>query len=122
MELMEKATATPVPPEQDLRRSPRYKVNLHVLVSALVQGAHKLIPAYGRNIGEGGMCVFVPAQLALGDLIELSLRLPGMVDKVAFRARIRNVERFNYSIEFAALDERARQNISASCRFLEGRQ
>jgi Tfp pilus assembly protein PilZ len=122
MESTERAEATPVCEAQDMRRTRRYKINLHVMVSTLVRGINKLIPAYGRNLGEGGICLFVPAQLALGDLVELVLSLPGAKSKLAVRGRVKSVERFNYSIEFTGIDERTRQAIADSCRLLGGAQ
>lgn len=102
----------------DMRRAQRYKINLHVIISTLVRGINKLIPGYGRNLGEGGICVFVPAQLRPGDAVEIALKLPGAKDKVAVCGRIRGVDRFNYSIEFTGLDEWTRRAISESCRKL----
>jgi len=105
---------------QDLRRSQRYKINLHVIVSTFVRGISKLIPGYARNLCEGGMCVFVPAQLKLGDAVEIALQLPGANDKVAVRGQIKSAERFNYSIEFRCVDERIQRAIAESCRRLAG--
>ena len=122
MELTGAVAAVQVSDERDMRRSQRYKINLHVMVSTLVRGINKLIPAYGRNLGEGGICLFVPAQLALGDLVELVLSLPGAKSKLAVRGRVKSVERFNYSIEFTGIDERTRQAIADSCRLLGGAQ
>jgi PilZ domain len=122
MESTERVETTPVCEAQDMRRSRRYKINLHVMVSTLVRGINKLIPAYGRNLGEGGISLFVPAQLALGNLVELAMNLPGGNGKIAVRGRIRSVERFNYSIEFTGIDERTRRAIADSCRLLGGTQ
>ena len=106
----------------EMRRSQRYKINLHVIISTFVQGISKLIPGYGRNLGEGGMCVFVPAPLKIGDAVEIALQLPGAQAKVALRGRVKSVERFNYSIEFTPIDERARGAILDACRALGGAQ
>jgi PilZ domain len=120
MEVKEMISATSTGERQDMRRSQRHKINLHVMVSTLVRGINKLIPAYGRNLGEGGMCVFVPAQLSLGDVVDLAVQFPGAETKTVVRGRIRGVERFNYSIEFTSVDERTRQLIADSCQLLLG--
>jgi len=104
--------------ERDMRRSQRYKINLHVIISTLVRGINKLIPGYGRNLCEGGICVFVPAQLRPGDAVEIALQLPGAQGKVALRGRIKSVARFDYSIEFTLMDELTRQAIADSCKCL----
>jgi hypothetical protein len=122
MELNETVSSTPVAETPDMRRLRRYKINLHMMVSAFVRGINKLISAYGRNLCEGGICVFVPAHLAPGDAVEMALQLPGAKAGVALRGRIKSVERFNYSIEFTFIDERTRQVIADSCRMLGGEQ
>jgi len=122
MELNDIVSSTPVCETQDMRRLRRYKINLHMMVSAFARGINKLMPAYGRNLCEGGICVFVPARLAPGDAVEMALQLPGAKARVALRGRIKSVERFYYSIEFTSIDERTRQVIADSCRMLGGEQ
>ena len=103
---------------QDMRRSQRYKINLHVIISTLVRGINKLIPGYGRNLCEGGICVFVPAQLRPGDAVEIALQLPGAQGKSALQGRIKSAARFDYSIEFTLMDEPTRKAIADSCKRL----
>src|SRR5690242_1424047 len=109
------ATATAVP---DYRRWNRFKINLHLTVAPLVAGARKIIPGYGRNLGEGGICAFIPAPLSNGDLLELEFQFPGSSMKAKVRGKIRSSERFTYNIEFVDVDDRVAQLVAGACRTL----
>jgi hypothetical protein len=102
----------------DFRRWNRFKINLHLTVAPLLAGTKRIIPGYGRNLGEGGICAFIPAPLSAGDLLELELQFPGSSMKAKVRGKIRSAERFTYGIEFVDVDDRVTQLISGACRTL----
>ena len=102
----------------DFRRWNRFKINLHLTVAPLVAGSKRIIPGYGRNLGEGGICAFIPAPLSAGDLLELELQFPGSSMKAKVRGKIRSSERFTYNIEFVDVDDRVTQLIAGACRAL----
>ena len=102
----------------DFRRCNRFKINLHLTVAPLIAGAKRIIPGYGRNLGEGGICAFVPAPLSLGDLLELELQFPGSSMKAKVRGKVRSADRFTYGIEFVDVDDRVDQLIAGACRAL----
>ncbi|HKW74195.1 MAG TPA: PilZ domain-containing protein, partial [Terriglobales bacterium] len=102
----------------DFRRWNRFKINLHLTVAPLVAGSKRIIPGYGRNLGEGGICAFIPAPLPAGDLLELELQFPGSSMKAKVRGKIRSSERFTYNIEFVDVDDRVTQLIAGACRAL----
>ena len=102
----------------DFRRWNRFKINLHLTVAPLVAGSKKIIPGYGRNLGEGGICAFIPAPLSNGDLLEMELQFPGSSMKATVRGKIRSSERFTYGIEFIDVDDRIMQLINGACRTL----
>jgi hypothetical protein len=102
----------------DFRRWNRFKINLHLTVAPLVAGSKKIIPGYGRNLGEGGICAFIPAPLSNGELLELELQFPGSSMKAKVRGKIRSADRFTYGIEFVDVDDRVTQLIAGACRAL----
>ena len=102
----------------DFRRCNRFKINLHLTVAPLVAGSKRIIPGYGRNLGEGGISAFIPAPLALGDLLEVELQFPGSSMKATVRGKVRTADRFTYGIEFVDVDDRVTQLISGACRAL----
>jgi hypothetical protein len=102
----------------DFRRWNRFKINLHLTVAPLIAGAKRVIPGYGRNLGEGGICAFVPAPLSAGDLLEVELQFPGSSMKATVRGKVRSADRFTYGIEFIDVDDRVNQLISGACRTL----
>jgi len=94
----------PLKPKRNNRRSPRAKINMHVKVWRRINGEKKLVPGYSRNISQDGIAVFIPAQIAVGDKVELQFRLPGFSTEVTVHAVVRGVNKFQYGMEFTSLD------------------
>lgn len=102
----------------DFRRWNRFKINLHLTVAPLVAGGNRIIPGYGRNLGEGGISAFIPAPFSAGALLELEFQFPGSSMKATVRGKVRTAERFTYGIEFVDVDDRVMQLIAGACRAL----
>ena len=102
--------------KRNLRRAPRTDINMHLKVVRTVAGVKKLVPGYARNISEGGMGVFVPAQLALDERVEVTFTLPGIDKELTVNAIVRTIEKFQYGLEFTRLDEVARGILVGHCR------
>jgi PilZ domain len=74
--------------------------------------------AHGRDISEGGMAVYVPTELNVGDSAALELTVPYSQEKLLLKAFVRNREGFRYGIEFIDLGQHEREIIAGSCRAL----
>ena len=104
---------------EELRKSPRYRVDirLKVITGIAVQG--RAIFGRGSDISEGGMRVFVPADLAIGETITLELTLPYSDQKLLIRGVLRNRLGFSYGVEYSASTSLTeRQNIARACKAL----
>ena len=95
----------------DLRGSDRRKINIHLKISTTVDGVTKLIPGYARNISDSGMGAFIPAQLPLGQAVEIEFSLPRSSQNITARAVVRAVNKFHYGLEFIALDEASKEQL-----------
>lgn len=106
--------AVPLKPKRNNRRSPRTKINMHVKVWRRINGEKKLVPGYSRNISQDGIAVFIPAQLAVGENVELQFRLPGLTTEVTVHAVVRGVNKFQYGMEFTSLDGGMKRLLAAA--------
>jgi hypothetical protein len=104
--------------EED-RRFRRYRVDIRLRLITGPANNHRTIFARGSNISEGGLRVFVPADLVLGELVTLELMLPYSEQKIVIRGFLRNREVFSYGVEYAASTTAAeREQISRACKAL----
>ncbi|HKT50567.1 MAG TPA: PilZ domain-containing protein [Candidatus Angelobacter sp.] len=104
----------PLKPKRNNRRSPRTKINMHVKVWRRIKGEKKLVPGYSRNISQDGIAVFIPAQIALDENVELQFRLPGFSTEVTVHAVVRGVNKFQYGMEFTSLDGAVKRLLAAA--------
>jgi PilZ domain len=104
----------PLKPKRNNRRSPRVKINMHVKVWRCIKGEKKLVPGYCRNISRDGIAVFIPAQLAVDEKLELQFRLPGLSTEVTVHAVVRGVNKFQYGMEFTSLEDTMKRLLAAA--------
>ena len=72
----------------------------------------------GGDICEGGMSVFVPVDLELGQELRLSFQMPYRSSPVQLKAVVRNRARFRYGVEFADMTSDQRETVMAACKAL----
>ena len=101
-----------------VRRWPRFKVSLSMRLLLQSPAGIEYIYAHGRDISEGGMAVYVPTELSVGDSAALEFTVPYSGEKLLLTAFVRNREGFRYGIEFTNLGQHERDMIANSCRAL----
>ncbi len=104
---------------EDLRNHPRYRVDIRLKVITGIANHSRAFFGRGSDISEGGMRVFVPAELKIGEPITLELALPYSGQKIQVRGVTRNRLGFSYGVEYApstTLDER--RVIARACKAL----
>jgi hypothetical protein len=104
---------------EDLRTHPRYRVDIRLRLISGFAGETKAFYGRGSDISEGGMRVFVPAELEIGEAVMLELALPYSEKKIQVRGILRNKLGFSYGVEYApstTIEER--QAIARACRAL----
>ena len=101
------------------RKFRRYRVDLRLRMLTGPANNHRTIFARGSNISEGGMRVFVPADLVLGEMVTLELMLPYSEQKLVVRGILRNREGFSYGVEYAnSTTASEREQIARACKAL----
>ena len=104
------------------RAVPRYAVELEVSVHS----EHNFYDGLVRNMGVAGVFVATHTHHAVGDLIDLSIRLPGLAEPVRARGQVRWTRQYRegstepgIGIKFADISER---DLSAVQEFLLTRE
>lgn len=72
----------------------------------------------GTNISKGGMRVFIPRNLRMGDAVTLDIPLPYTQEQLTVRAVIRNRDGFHYGVEFVNIPARDQEMIARNCNVL----
>lgn len=105
--------------KEDLRNHPRYRVDIRLKLITGLASQPKAFYGRGSDISEGGMRVFVPAELEIGEAVMLELALPYSERKVQVRGILRNRLGFSYGVEYApSTTSEERHAIARACRAL----
>lgn len=103
----------------DARRYERYRVDLRLKVITGMSVTGRSIYGRGSDISEGGMRVFVPADLNIGETVLLELSLPYLGQKVLVHGVLRNRHGFSYGVEFSvSTTSYDRELIARACKAL----
>jgi c-di-GMP-binding flagellar brake protein YcgR len=102
--------------QPDRRQHERVPVDLRV---TWVSGEGSTVRgAVGRacDISQGGISVFLPKTLQLGELSELQFKLPGIPEPLRVRVVLRTRDSFRYGFEFLSLSSHQRALIQQLCQ------
>ncbi len=101
---------------EEQRNHPRFHVDIRLKVITGIASNGKSYFGRGSDISEGGMRVFVPADLKIGEAVTLELALPYTDRKVVVRGVLRNRMGFSYGVEYSAsTTKEEREIISRAC-------
>lgn len=104
---------------EELRRYPRYRldIRLKVITGSVTNG--RAIFGRGSDISEGGLRLFAPAEMAIGETVTLELTLPYTEQKLLVRGVLRNRMGFSYGVEYSnSMSLLERQTIARACKAL----
>lgn len=83
-----------------MRRWTRYPVSLSLRVRVPTESGQEFMLAHGRDVSQGGMAVYVPAELEVGNIVLLELSFPGLQQPIALSGAVKNRTGFKYGVEF----------------------
>lgn len=83
-----------------MRRWTRYAVSLSLRVRVPTASGQEFMLAHGRDISQGGMAVYVPVELEIGETVLLELVFPLVQEPVMVSATVKNRLGFKYGVEF----------------------
>ena len=114
-------TQTPIetgPGGRDLRRNPRYKLDVRVRLIIRKDKGNHVVHGRGTDISETGMAVFVPHDMAVEDRAELEFTLPYSRQPQRVVVNVRNRSGYRYGVEFMTLSLPQRDEITKICKAL----
>jgi hypothetical protein len=94
------------------RRWPRHKVNvpIRVIVSRAMKAS--IFDGRGTSLSEGGMALFAGAELRPGDQVAIEFTPPFSSPAIRVDTAIRNRTGYHYGVEFLAVDNPQRQQVT----------
>lgn len=90
----------PLQQGQQLRRWPRYKVDIPIQLVAQGPTKVSIVQGRGRDLNGGGMAVFLGSELGLDEQVAVEFTLPNSAQPIRVRAFVRNRSGSGYGIEF----------------------
>lgn len=103
---------------QERRQSSRYCVEARLRVHVRSGGASRTIHGQGSDISAGGMAVYLPYELAVGETVELEFTLPYASEPLKALAVVRSRRSYQYGVEFTNLSAAALAAIKRACASL----
>ena len=104
---------------EELRHYPRYRLDIRLKLITGIAPHARAIFGRGSDISEGGMRLFVPADLGIGETVTLELTLPYTEQKLLVRGVLRNRMGFSYGVEYSnSMTLLERQTIARACKAL----
>lgn len=96
-----------------MRRWPRLKIHVPVTVVLRKQEKTLFVQGRGQDLNEGGIGVFVGAELHLGETVEISFTPPYQGNPMMARAVVRNRRGYTYGMEFITETPGDHQRVSS---------
>ena len=103
---------------RDLRRTPRYNVDLRIKLTVAKDGKNMMVHGRGNDIGESGMAMFVAHELVVGQRLEVEFTLPYSRQPLRVGIAIRNKTGYRYGVEFLTLSALQKEEINRLCKAL----
>lgn len=100
------------------RRYERVKIDVRVRVSYVFHGETQSIDGQGNDVSGGGMALYIPADLNIGDNVVVEVIQRYGRPRVTFSATVNNRNGFRYGMEFVGVEDDHRatlvQNITGA--------
>src|SRR5579872_2214264 len=105
-------STNPAPGGRDLRRNPRYKLDVRVRLIIHKDNGNQVVHGRGTDISETGMAVFVPHNMSVEERAELEFTLPYSRLPQRVVVNVRNRSGYRYGVEFMTLSLPQRDEIT----------
>jgi hypothetical protein len=107
--LSESSEVAAAPPCE--RRWERIKIDCRLRVAFTVGSEVETIDGQGNDVSGGGMSVYIPAELAVGDNVTVELVRRYGKPRVTAAATVNNRNGFRYGLEFVGLEDDQREQV-----------
>jgi c-di-GMP-binding flagellar brake protein YcgR len=100
------------------RTSSRYSVEARLRARVRCSGEARTVHGQGSDISAGGMAVYLPYELEVGETVELEFTLPYASEPLKVLAVVRSRRSYQYGVEFTNLSAGATAAIKRACASL----
>ena len=109
---------SPANPGPRVRRVPRFKVNFAIRVFTLVRHRGCVIQGRSHDLCEDGMAIYIPAELEMGQTVQVEFLLPDSQQRLGISAIVRNCQGFRCGIQFDHLTIAEQKALEQCCERL----
>jgi len=103
-----------------VRRSPRFRVNFPIKLFAVVRQRKCALQGRSHDISEQGMAIYIPAELEIGQTVQIEFIVPDSHRRLGVSALIRDCNGFRCGVEFQNLTPTEQEALSQCCQKLAG--
>jgi hypothetical protein len=118
MTQLSSGVALPLEKSADMRRWPRYAIDVRLRATVRTGNADRTVHGRGTEMGKGGMAALLPIELAIGDTIKVDITFPYCTQSFTLAAVVRNRSSFTYGVEFMGINSAQQAEIERVCRLL----
>src|SRR5579859_307576 len=102
-------------PHGGIRRHRRYPVRVAVRVFALAAQGRVILEGLSNDLCQKGMTLYVPAQLEIGQEVQIDFRLPTSHEQINLTAAVRDCDGFRCGVEFLNLIKPQEISLAKCC-------
>ena len=107
-------------PGAGVRRSRRFRVNFAIKLFTMVQQRRCVLQGRSHDLSESGMAIYIPAELQLGQSVQMEFVLPDSNQRLGVTALVRDCSGFRCGVEFLSLTPNEQKALNDCCDRLGG--
>ena len=100
------------------RRSQRLRVDFPIKLFFNVQQRRCVLQGKSHDLSQEGMAIYIPAELQVGQFIQIEFILPGSNQRLGVNAIVRDCDGFRCGVEFQNLTVVDQDALNRCCRKL----
>lgn len=112
----------PSSPQANLRRYPRYALDVRVKVRMFQDGAFHSCWGRSTEFGRDGIGATLTGELAVGEIVSLDIPLPFSPYPLQVRGIVRYRLGLHYGFEFLTLSTAQRETVARVCEILSAKE
>ena len=98
-----------------VRRAQRFKVNFAIKLFTVVQQRKCVLQGRSHDLCEGGMAIYIPAELQRGQVVQMEFILPYIQRRLGVAATVRDCKGFRCGLQFENLSPAEQDAIEECC-------
>ncbi|PYY12930.1 MAG: hypothetical protein DMG61_15115 [Acidobacteria bacterium] len=98
-----------------VRRSRRFRVNFPIKLFTMVQQRRCVLQGRSHDLSEAGMAIYIPAELQVGQMVQIEFILPDSTKRLGVTAVVRDCSGFRCGVEFLSLTLAEQKALTDSC-------